>query len=173
MAEQIDDQLDEIDFAVAAYRVGGEWRVEEITDNFLTDAEALADGLRRIPGDRGAIGLVGVAEDFFLLLRVTPKKLRLVLSDATAVHHWDLARSAADLIGPLSMDDDDPWPAGDLELFADLGLTGEELEDLIDDEDAYPDELVSEIADALGFGELFDEAVLLDEDEDDGADEEE
>lgn len=172
MAEQIDDQLDEIDFAVAAYRVGGAWRVEEITDNFLVDAEALADGLRRIPGDAGAIGLVGVAEDFFLILRVTPKKLRLVLSDATAVHHWDLARSAADLIGPLGMDDDDVWPAGDLELLADLGMSGEELEDLIDDDEAYPDELVSEIADLLGFGELFDEAVMLD-DEDDGVDEEE
>ncbi len=35
------------------------------------------------------------------------------------------------------------------------------MAELIDDEDLYPDELLSEVARRLGFGELFDDVVGL------------
>ena len=57
--------------------------------------------------------------------------------------------------------DDDSEPVGDLALLADLGLAEDDLADLLDDEDLYPDEVLSDVADALGFGDLFDEAVGL------------
>ena len=35
------------------------------------------------------------------------------------------------------------------------------MAELIDDEELYPDELLSEVARRLGFGELFDDVVGL------------
>ena len=56
---------DGIDFALAAYREEGIWRLEELVHDVLGDVEALAHALRRFPGDGGAVGLVAVDEDFF------------------------------------------------------------------------------------------------------------
>ena len=61
---------DGIDFALAAYREEGIWRLEELVHDVLGDVEALAHALRRFPGDGGAVGLVAVDEDFFLIVRV-------------------------------------------------------------------------------------------------------
>ena len=36
-----------------------------------------------------------------------------------------------------------------------------DLAALLDDEDLYPDEMLSDVARRLGFGELFDDAVGL------------
>ena len=52
-------------------------------------------------------------------------------------------------------------PAGDLDLLGDLGLHASDLGALLDDVELYPDEMLSEIARRLGFGELFDDAVGL------------
>ena len=50
-------------------------------------------------------------------------------------------------------------PAGDLDIFGNLGLDPMELGALLDDYDLYPDETLSEIAAKLGFGRLYDELV--------------
>ncbi|NYG54390.1 tRNA adenosine deaminase-associated protein [Nocardioides perillae] len=160
------EQTDGIDFAVAAYREDGRWVVDDIADRFLTDLDTLASGLRRFPGDGGAVGLVAVDEDFFLVVRVTGPRTRLLLSDVTAALEWELAAEAVELLGlPDPEDDDEPEPAGDVEVLSDLGLPAAELvdllEDLVDDDDLYPDEVLSEVARRLGFGELFDDAVGL------------
>lgn len=156
------EESDGIDFAVAAYREEGRWVVDEIADRFLTDLDTLAAGLRRFPGDGGAVGLVAVDEDFFLLVRVTGARTRLLLSDITAAQEWELAAEAVELMGlPDPEDDDEPVPAGDLDVVADLGLSGLDLAALLDDADLYPDEVLSEVARRLGFGELFDDAVGL------------
>ena len=52
-------------------------------------------------------------------------------------------------------------PAGDLDLLADLGLHAIDMGALLDEVDLYPDDMLSEIARRLGFGELFDDAVGL------------
>jgi putative tRNA adenosine deaminase-associated protein len=157
------DEFDAVDFALAAYAEDGVWTVHELTRHHLVDVETLGEALRRLPGgDGGAVGLVAMDEDFFLLVRVAGPRTRVLLSDITAADEWELAASAVEFLGlPQPDEDDEQVPAGDLELLADLGMHPVDLEVLLEDYDLYPDEMLSDIARRLGFGELFDDAVGL------------
>ena len=154
--------IDAVDFALAAYREEGSWTVEELAHDLLEDIDTVAHALRRFPGDGGAVGLIAVDEDFFLIVRVAGPTTRVLLSDITAADEWEIAQSAIDLLGiPPPEDDDDPAPAGDLDLLADLGMNAIDMGVLLDDDDLYPDEMLSDVARRLGFGELFDDHVGL------------
>jgi len=156
------DQLDGVDFALAAYREEGEWQVQEVADTALEDIDTLAHALRRLPGDGGALGLVAIDEDFFVLVRVAGPQTRVLLSDVTAADEWDLARSAVEFLHlPVPEEEDDQVPAGDLDLLADLGMHAMDMGVLIDDFELYPDEMLSDIARRCGFGPQFDDAVGL------------
>ena len=156
------DQLDGVDFALAAYREEGVWQVEELAHDVLTDVETLSHALRRFPGDGGAVGMIAIDEDFFLIVRVAGSDARVLLSDVTAADEWELAASAIDFLGlPPPEDEDEQVPAGDLDLLGDLGMHAMDMAVLVDDFDLYPDEMLSEVARRLGFGPLFDEAVGL------------
>ncbi len=159
---RVDVPGDGIDFALAAYREEGVWRLEELVHEVLVDVDALAHALRRFPGDGGAVGLVAVDEDFFLIVRVAGATTRVLLSDITAADEWELAASAIVTLGlPVPEEDDEQVPAGDLDLVADLGMSAMDMAVLLDDVDLYPDEMLSDVARRLGFGQLFDEAVGL------------
>jgi putative tRNA adenosine deaminase-associated protein len=156
------DQLEGVDFALAAYREEGVWQVQEVADTALTDIETLSHALRRLPGDAGAVGMIAVDEDFFVLVRVAGPQTRVLLSDITAVDEWDLARSAVEHLQlPFPEEDDEQVPAGDLDIFGDLGMHAMDMGVLIDDFELYPDEMLSVIARRLGFGPQFDDAVGL------------
>ena len=156
------DQIDGIDFAVAAYREEGVWQVQEVADTVLTDIETLAHALRRLPGDGGAVGMIAIDEDFFVLVRVTGPQTRVLLSDVTAADEWELARSAVEHLRlPFPEEEDEQVPAGDLDIVGDLGMHAMDMGVLLDDVDLYPDEMLSAIARRLGFGPQFDDAVGL------------
>jgi putative tRNA adenosine deaminase-associated protein len=107
--------------------------------------------------------MVAIDEDFFVLVRVAGQQTRVLLSDITAATEWELAASVVEFLGlPVPEDDeDDLEPAGDLDLLSDLGMDAMDLAVLLDDEDLYPDEMLSDVARQLGFGRLFDDAVGL------------
>ena len=156
------EQIDGIDFAVAAYREEGVWQVVELAHDVLTEIDRLAGALRRFPGDGGAMGLVAIDEDFFLLVRVAGPAVRILLSDITAADEWEIARSAVEDLGlpePELEDDDDQVPAGDLDILGDLGMNAMDMAVLLDDLDLYPDEMLSDIAAKLGFGRQYDDLV--------------
>lgn len=156
------EHQDGIDFALAAYREEGVWQVQELAHDVLGDIETLAHALRRFPGDGGAVGLVAVDEDFFVIVRVAGASTRVLLSDITAADEWEVASSAVEFLHlPMPEDEDDQAPAGDLDLLGDLGMPAMDLAMLLDELDLYPDEMLSDIARRLGFGALFDEAVGL------------
>jgi putative tRNA adenosine deaminase-associated protein len=155
-------QVEGIDFALAAYREDGEWRLEEVADPMLADLHTLVGGLRRFPADTGTLGMIAIDEDFFLLLRVEGSRLRVLLSDVTAAGEWELAQAAVDHLGlPMPDEEDEPAPAGDLGIVGDLGMSATDMGALLDDEDLYPDEMLSDVARRLGFGPLFDDTVGL------------
>ena len=151
---------DAVDFALAAYREEGVWAVAELTHDHVEDVETLASALRRFPGDHGAVGLVAIDEDFFVVIRVAGHQTRVLLSDVTAASEWELAASAVEYLQlPMPEDEDEPEAAGDLDLLGDLGMQAMDLAALLDDDELYPDEMLSDVARRLGFGQLFDDAV--------------
>ena len=164
-----DAEVGEIDLAVVAYRQAGagrgpgEWSLAELPDRSLDTVETIARELRRYPGTDGALALISVAEDFLLLVRTRDEEVRVLLSDATAATDWTLARSAVDHIGVHVDDEDDQVPAGDLGIVADMGLSARDMGELLDDADLYPEEILGEVADSVGFGSAFAELAGLDE----------
>ena len=50
---------------------------------------------------------------------------------------------------------DEVWPVGDLELFSDLDLSEDEMEDILDDLDALPDEMLDTIVERLDIAEPY------------------
>jgi putative tRNA adenosine deaminase-associated protein len=160
MSQETEANAEGVDFAVVAYREEGVWRVEELDDDVAADLDDLTYELRRYPGDGGSLGLVSVDEDFFLLVRVLGAQTRMLLSDVTAATDWPIARSVVDHLElPVPDDEEDPEPAGDLGIVADLGLGAMDMGALLDDVDLYPDEMLSDIAAKLGFGRQYDELV--------------
>jgi putative tRNA adenosine deaminase-associated protein len=105
--------------------------------------------------------MISVDEDFVLVVRVQGALVRVLLSDATAATDWSLARSAVDHLGVHVGVDEEQVPAGDLAIVADLGFSAAEMGALLDDYDLYPEELLSEVASRIGFGEKFDEIIEL------------
>ena len=159
MAEQVDDGA--VDFAIAAFRDEGGWRAETMAPGAADDLPTLLRALRQLSGAGEVIGLVSVADDFFVLARVGGVT-RMLLSDVSAATEWPLARAVLDdLAIPVPDEDDDEHvePAGDLAIVADLGLEAMELAALCADLDLYPDEVLGSIAMRLGFGEQFQRAL--------------
>jgi len=151
-----------VDFAVAAWREDGLWQAELLPPRTGETLESLVNALRAQPGEGGVLGLVSVAEEFFLLVRVLGEEVRLLLSDVYAAEEWPLGLDALDRLGIPSPEDDEseePQPAGDLRIVEDFGVGPVEIELLLDDEEMWPDEQLATIAARLGFGEQFDAAL--------------
>lgn len=155
------EQVEGIDFALVAHRHEGVWRLDELAETACESVETLAHALRRLPGETGAVAMVAIDEDFFVLVRVVGSTTRVLLSDVSAATEWELARSVVEFLGLLPEDDDEQEPAGDLGLLADLGMHAVDMGVLLDDVELYPDEMLSDIARRLGFGPEFDDAVGL------------
>lgn len=156
-------------FAIAVAHEGGTWRLSQLDDAFVDDLDGLLTALRRLASGGGAIfAMVEVDEEFFALVRPVPGGAAMLLSDATAALDFDLAADILDLLHIEVPDEDDvddePWPEGDLALLADFGLSEQEMQIIVDDDDLYPDEQLQMIADRCGFGEDF--AALVDIDHD-------
>ena len=104
--------------------------------------------------------MVSVDDDFFILIRVVGGRARWLISDVTAATEWPLAKAVVDELDiPMTDDDDEQVPAGDLGIVADLGMSAMDLGALCDDDELYPDDMLGEIADRLGFGRQFRETV--------------
>lgn len=155
------EEADAVDLAVVAYRDEGVWYLQELRTTALESVDAIGRELRRYPGETGALALISVDEDFVLLIRAQGALIKVLLSDASAATDWELARSAVDHLGLIVDDDDDQAPAGDLSIVADMGYSAQDMGALLDDFDLYPDEVLSAIAERLGFGDRFDEMAGL------------
>ena len=150
------------DFAVVVAREEGRWGVSLLPEAVVDDLEALVAALRQQPGEGGVIGLVNVADEFFVAVRVMAGDVRMLLSDVTAAVAWDLAAQVVDWLGverPGENDLDDVWPAGDMSIFVDLGLEEMELGMMLSDLDAYADETLLVLAKRLGFAEQYERVV--------------
>jgi len=150
---------DDVDFAVAAYHDEGRWRVVELNPHLGEDVADLTEALARFPSDVGVLGLVSMNDDFFVIVRRSGTQVRAMLSDVTAIDEWPLAGGVAELLDLPEFDPDAALAVGDLEILSDLGMTSFDLGALCDDDDLYPDDVLLDVAERLGFGVEL-EAVL-------------
>ena len=152
---------EDIDLVVALYREDGQPVVLALDAELANDFEGLIAQLRRVPGDGGAIGMVSLATEVFVLVRVRGKHVQVLLSDAGAADDWPIARDVLDYLGiELAEDEeDDAYPAGDLEMLADAGLPDFELEAIAANYDEDSVTLLEQIAERVKFGREFTRAV--------------
>lgn len=151
------------DFSVVVYREDDAWEAELLPVALLENLAGLIQALRQQPSIGGTIGLAAVGDDFFVALRVIGGQVSVFLSDLTASVDWPLARQVLDYLDiPIPDDDDDldqVLPAGDLSIFADLGIDEMELGALSGDLDMFPYEVLEIIARRLGFGPALKRAL--------------
>jgi putative tRNA adenosine deaminase-associated protein len=149
-------------YAVVVYREDGAWQAALLPQALTEDLDGLVAAVRQQSGDGGSFALVDVAHEFFVVVRVSMGRVRLLLSDVTAAVAWDLAGQVVDRLDLEVPGDDDleeVWPAGDLGVFDDLGLDEMELGAVLADLDAYADEMLAVIARRLGFAEVYERVV--------------
>lgn len=143
------------DIGVIAWHEDGRWSVAEL------DTEDLTEIIDRLKGQRtngGAVGLISIDEDFFIVARALGASLQMMISDVTFALENDLAADLVDVLDlPFPDEDDDSQPGGDVDLLIDLGMSVMEIEALASDPELFPDEAISAIAHRLGFGSQFDE----------------
>jgi putative tRNA adenosine deaminase-associated protein len=154
--------MGETDFAVIVYREEDQWEADALPAALTADLDGLVQALRQQPSIGGTIGFAGVGDDFWLAIRVIGEDVSLFLSDLTAAVDYPLARQALEALGiPVPSDDelDQVLPAGDLSIFADLGLEEMELGAVAADLDVYPEDAVAGIAERLRFGEAVERAL--------------
>jgi len=149
-------------YAVVVYRQDGVWQAGQLPGALVDDLDGLAAAVRQQSGDGGSFALVDVAHEFFVVVRVVMGRERLLLSDVTAAVAWDLAAQAVERLHmdvPGEDDLEEVWPAGDLGIFSDLGMDEMELGAVLADLDEYADEMLSTIAQRLGFAEAYERVV--------------
>lgn len=150
------------DVAVIVYREDDTWDVDLLPPALTEDMAGLLHVLRQQPSVGGTIGLAAVADDFFVAVRTIGGQVSVFLSDLTAAVDWPLARqvlSHLELDLPGDEDLDQVLPAGDMSIFADLGLDEMDLGMIAGDLDLFPDEALAIIARKLGFGHALERAL--------------
>jgi putative tRNA adenosine deaminase-associated protein len=150
------------DFAIIVYREEDHWEADVLPVAVTSDLDGFVQELRRQPSIGGTIGFAGVGDDFWLAVRVLGEEVSLFLSDLTAAVDYPMARQvlqALDIPVPSDDDLDQVLPAGDLSIFADLGLEEMELGAVAADLDLYPEDAVAGIAERLHFGEAVERAL--------------
>lgn len=150
-----------VDFAVVAFREEGRWEIGSLPHRAAEDMSALVAALRQQPSEGATLALCSYGDDFFLVLRPDGNEMRMLVSDASAAGEWPIAREVFNLMGEEVPEGagGDVVPAGDLDIFADLGVDAMELQAVCTDLELYPDEMLGQIAARIGFGPQFDRAV--------------
>jgi len=153
----------EADFAVIVFREEDQWEADALPATVTADLDDFVQALRRQPSIGGTIGFAGVDDFFFVAVRVLGDDASLFLSDLTAAADYPLARQVLEALDiPVPADDeelDQVLPAGDMSIFADLGLDEMELGAISADLDLYPEDAVAHIAERLRFGDAVERAL--------------
>jgi putative tRNA adenosine deaminase-associated protein len=150
----------DVDFAVAAWHESDTWNLEILSDPY--NLGSIINELRSHQTNGGALGLIAIDEEFFILIRVLGSQISLFISDVTCALDYEVANEFLELADlPSPEFDDEPLPGGHMDIISDLGMGHMELETLCDDSELFPDEQLEAIAKRLGFSDQFVELLEL------------
>jgi putative tRNA adenosine deaminase-associated protein len=151
---------EEVDFAVAAWHEDGRWSLAKLPNPH--DLAHIIDRLKSQRTNGGAIALIAIDEEFFIIIRVLGTHISMFLSDVTCAFDYEVASDFIELADlPFPNEEDEPLPVGHLDILADLGMNHMEISALCDDAELFPEEQLDAIATRLGFGEEFRELIDL------------
>ncbi|MBO4271639.1 tRNA adenosine deaminase-associated protein [Microbispora triticiradicis] len=147
-------------FSAGFARIDGRWAGAEVDLGEAEIADDLGDALQEalgLNGDELALLCVEVEDEWFAIIRYEDDlDPRVFISDAHAAQHDPLGEIFAELAGVV-VDKDTPdlgiRPVGDLELLSDFSLSAEELLELSMEEGVLPADILSLIAERLGFAD--------------------
>lgn len=146
------------DFAIEAWHEDGRWSIASLPDP--DDLTHIVDRLKKQQTNGGAVALIAIDDEFFLAIRVLGTHVKFFISDVSCAIDYEVAAEFLDLADlDQPEEDDEPLPAGDLDIFSDLGMHSMELSTLCDDADLFPDEQIEAIANRLGFGDALTELL--------------
>ena len=144
------------DFGAIAWHEDGRWNVSQLSNP--DDMSGVMDQLKAQNTNGGALALIAIDDEFFVIARALGSKMQLMISDVTYANDYDIATDLLDILDlPSPEEEDDSQPGGDIDLLSDLGVNAMELEAIAADENMFPDEAIEAIAWRLGFGEEFTE----------------
>ena len=164
-------EVSETDFAIIVFREDDRWDADVLPVAVTGDLAGFIRALRQQPSIVGTIGLAGIDDYFFVAVRVIGNQVAVLLSDIGAALDYPLAEQVLDYLEipvPAEEDIDQVLPAGDLSIFADLGLDEMDLAAICSrldlDADDPPDSVedaMESIAARLGFGPAMERALDL------------
>ena len=141
-----------VDFGCIAWHEDGRWNAAALSST--RDIGVIIDSLKAQQTNGGAIAMIAIEDEFVIIARMLGDQMRMMISDVTYALDYDVA---AELVEVMDLDfpeeEDEPSPAGDLDLLNDLGVGEMELLTILDDPELYPDEALEAIANRLGFGD--------------------
>ncbi len=149
-----------LEFALIAWREDGRWTASRLPDDATQDIGIALDALRAQQVDGGAIAMLAIDDSFFIIIRQIGEEMQMMMSDALAALEYDIASEVLELLDIDSPEEDDgAEPAGDLNIFADLGIDAMDLQMICDDAEKYPDEQLESLARQIGFGDNYIEII--------------
>jgi putative tRNA adenosine deaminase-associated protein len=163
-------------FAVAVGRDGDEWEAAEVDLDHVADVEDAAEVMRETYPDADVTLLFVDADDEYLtVMRLdNGDDLRTFGSDA---EYASQSRLGEALLGDLEPEDTeeidaedeesinarptelDAEPVGEADLMSDLGVTGAMLLALCAKEGMMPSDVMTEVAEAVGFSDALESAT--------------
>jgi len=97
------------DFGIIAWHEDGRWNVSELTHT--RDLGSIMDQLNSQATNGGAIALIAIEEDFFVVARALGSQMQMMISDVTYALESDLAADLLEMLDlPFPEEDDDSQP---------------------------------------------------------------
>ncbi|GAA1472772.1 tRNA adenosine deaminase-associated protein [Corynebacterium felinum] len=154
-------------FAVTVTRADLKWQVRTFADDFSSLSTSVK-AVRDLRAESVAFALLCVDDEYFVIVRPTPKGVRLFISDATMAVVDEFAAEILE-----EMDADFPeveeedfaevvgWPDGDFEILADVGVSEQVLSIICDETDWWASEQLQRLCEELGCEDELNEAAKL------------
>ena len=164
----LDGHEPDLCFAVTVTRNGTDWTVNSLKSCFSRIDDTI-EAVQRLGSENPTFAMLCVDDEYFIIVRPTPSRVHLLLSDATMAVDDNLASSVLDAMGaqtPEMTEEElarlDPWAEGDLSILADLGLSEQVMSVICDDSELWASEQLLRIAAELGFESELSAAADLD-----------
>jgi putative tRNA adenosine deaminase-associated protein len=146
-----------VDFAVAVFQEDGCWAAAPLPPHVAENLDLFVAAVRQQLTDGPILGLLGLGDEYFIAVRLVGSEVRVFISEQAAADDDEVAAQVLERLGLTR--DQTTGPAGDEEIFADLGLDSFELrlacEQLLDERQLRLTDLVAHLAGRIGFARQF------------------